>query len=553
MVQLRGYAPLLVGGYGLVVNLDGTGSAEVPAYLRRWLINEMRKRGVGSAALKTARMSPEKVLASKNTAVVAVQGLIPPGATKGTRFDVLVSSLPQTQTTSLAGGRLWTVDLSVGGTDPSMRFSRKLAGASGPIYTNPFSDQTAQGEKLQFHRQSTVLSGGVVTTNRVLQLALNQSSWRRSRLISDRINERFPKAPYDRLGTAVPANDSYITLNIPARFKDRPQEMLELIRYLFTQRAPGFESHKAKELADILTAQLQYRREIALAWVAMGKIVLPVIRPYYTHPNQEVRLTALEAGARLEDEAVSDHMQRLTQTPDPTLRVKIAKILAYLPNSIRGARVLHKLLDDAEKSVKVAAYESLAQINDPAIRRHAIDGPEPDRFKFVLDLVPSHQPLIYIAQERTPRLVIFNPLLGFRAPFLAKLWDNRLMLRESNPGEMTEVFFQQPGQVQGRTYKIPPTVVDLIYLMAHKPTTRVPQEGLDLSYGRVVDAVYRLCQQGHIPSPTHLQISPLAQAIARVQEVMDPTRPETSKEAPFEPLPPPASNEPDSPAVSPAN
>ena len=82
--------------------------------------------------------TPEQVLASGTAAVVAIEGFIPPGAVRGTRFDVLVSSLPQTDTTSLEGGMLWTADLAQDGTNPENRFSRKLAAASGRIYLNPF-------------------------------------------------------------------------------------------------------------------------------------------------------------------------------------------------------------------------------------------------------------------------------------------------------------------------------------------------------------------------------------------------------------------------------
>lgn len=529
MTRLRGSGPQLVSGYGLVVNLQGTGSAEVPAFLRQWLINEMRKRGVGSAALGTGQMTPERMLASLDTAVVQVQGLIPPGATKGTRFDVLVTSLPQTQTTSLLGGRLWTVDLVQGAGDRSLQYRHKLGQASGPLYINPFDESTPQERKLQIQRQAVVLSGGVATTSRQLELLLNQPSWQRSRLIADRINERFPKAPYDKWDTASAVNDVYITLNIPERYSTNPETLLELIGHLFTQRAPGFEQTKAQQLADLLLAQPRYGPDVLLAWVAMGKIVLPVIRPLYNHADPQITLTALEAGARMEDEATVEHLSRLAQQGDVQSRRRVARMLVNLPSSIRGSNLLQGLLDDHDQSVRVAAYESLVTVNDPSIHRMAIDGPDAERFKFVLDLVPARRPLVYIAHQRLPRLVIFNPTLGFRTPFLATLWGNRLMVRGA--GESIAVFSQKPGQVDGRTAEIPATAAEFIYLLAHKPTMSQPAEGLDLTYSEVASAVYQLCQQGTIPSDTHLQINPIAQAIADAQQAAtDEPRPETDKD-----------------------
>ncbi len=522
MTRLRGYQPLVVGGYGLVVNLNGQGSSEVPAYLRRWLINEMRKKGVGSAALGTSGMSPERVLASSHTAVVAVQGLIPPGATKGARFDVLVSCLPQTQTTSLEGGRLWTTDLSTNGTDPSMRFSHRLAAASGPMYINPLNQKkTLSQSKLKLRRQAVVLSGGVATADRDLALILHQPSWQRSRLIADRINERFPKSPTDRRDTAVPIDDTHIKLNIPSRYARRADRLLELISHAFIQRSPGFEQAKAKQLATLLLDHAQYAQGIAMAWIAMGKTVLPVVRPYYNHPDQVIRLAALEAGARMEDELVAESFEQISRQSDPQLRRQIAQMLGYLPRSLRGAKTLQQLLDDPDTTVRIQAYESLAKISDPIIQRMAIDGPGADRFKFVLDLVPSQTPLIYVAQSRLPRLVIFNPTLGFQAPFLAKIWDNRLMLRASEPDQTMTVFYQKPGDVEGQTLTIRPTVADLTYLMGHRPSIQNPRDGLDLDYSQVVNAVFQLCDQGAIPVDTHLQINPLAQAIARAEQAGD--------------------------------
>ena len=176
--------------------------------------------------------------------MITAHGLIPPGALKGTRFDVLVSCPPQTQTTSLAGGRLWTTDLSVGGTDPAMRFSRKLAAAAGPLYINPFDHSTPNQRKLQLQRQAVVLSGGVAAANRPLHLILHQPSWQRSRLIADRMNERFPAAPSDRQPTASPIDDTRIRIHIPARYAGKPQQLLELTSHLFIQGAPGFAQTK---------------------------------------------------------------------------------------------------------------------------------------------------------------------------------------------------------------------------------------------------------------------------------------------------------------------
>ncbi len=522
MTRLRGAHTQLVSGFGLVVNLPGTGSSEVPAYLRQWMLNQMRKRGVGSARLGTQWMTPEQVLASPNTAVVMTQGLIPPGAVKGTRFDVMVSALPQTQTTSLEGGQLWTVDLSLQGADPSMRFSQKLASARGPLFLDPLarSEEGLSAEPLE--RRAVVLSGGVATAERKLELVLNQASWQRSRMIADRINERFPKAPSDRRDTAVPINDSLIELNIPARFNHDTMDLLGLIRHLYTQRGPRFEPQQAQRLADLLAGDGRHARSVVLAWQAMGKTVLPVIRPYYDHPQMDVCLAALEAGARLEDEMTTDPLNTIAKQPDPALRRRAAQVLARLPRSLRAARTLHTLLDDPDTAVRIQAYESLATIRDPILQRVAIG--EREEFKFVLDIVPAMKPLIYIAQTGLPRVVVFNPDATFNTPFVARMWDNRLMIRASGPRAAMTVFYQPQGQIEGRTFEITPLVRDLVLFLAHRPTQSAPDDGLDLSFSQVTDVLHQLSRQDLVGAELEVQLNPLAAAIAKASKI-DTSRP----------------------------
>ena len=90
--------PRYVGGYGMVVDLNATGSSEVPAFMRQWLINEMLQNNLGSVQFGTERFGPERVMADLGSSVVAVEGLIPPGAVRGSKYDVLVTMIDQTST-----------------------------------------------------------------------------------------------------------------------------------------------------------------------------------------------------------------------------------------------------------------------------------------------------------------------------------------------------------------------------------------------------------------------------------------------------------------------
>ncbi|MFW5682857.1 MAG: flagellar basal body P-ring protein FlgI [Phycisphaeraceae bacterium] len=543
LARVRGFEPLPVAGYGLVVNLRGTGSSEVPAAVRQYMLNHLRRIGVGQSDSPLPNTPPEQVLDSPNTAVVLVQGLIPPGASRGGRFDLLVRAA-DTQTTSLAGGSLWPVDLSIGGQNPGVD-TRLLAKGEGPLYLDPFANRAEddQGEagdmgdvdeedvddnsatREGFARRGVVLAGGRALTNRNLELILNQASYRRSRLIEQRINERYPAAPRDSRPTAEAVSDSRIRINIPQRWQGKPGELLRLIEHLYLDRSPGFIPHQARTLANVLRERPDEVERITLAWRSLGPNAVPELRDLYQEEDLTLRLAALRAGAFLEDERAGIVLSDMADHPDPMARVQVARSLLHLPRSLRGSSTLGELLDDEDTDVRLAAYDAMAAINDPMIDRVPVGN---QRLKFVLDRVPSEKPLIYVTHERRPRLAVFDPGIVFDQPMLTRLWDNRLMLRVNEPRAPLTVFYQKPGEVAGETYQLRPDLATLIFFLAHEPTDRLPQPGLGLSYSEVVNIVHELTRRGVIDAPFEAEINPLAAQVARAQRDYQTGRPEVT-------------------------
>ena len=89
--------PLQVDGVGLVVQLDGTGGDPPPSTERDMLLNEMKKNRADE---------PNTVLASRETALVVVRGIIPAGAQAGDRIDLEVAAPADSGTQSLRSGWL---------------------------------------------------------------------------------------------------------------------------------------------------------------------------------------------------------------------------------------------------------------------------------------------------------------------------------------------------------------------------------------------------------------------------------------------------------------
>ncbi|MEX2215192.1 MAG: flagellar basal body P-ring protein FlgI [Phycisphaeraceae bacterium] len=533
MTSLRSFEPVLVSGYGIVVMPagSGTGSSDVPAYLRTWMLNEMRKKGLGSAQFGTEELSPRRVLDSKDTALVYAEGLMPPGATAGTTFPILVTAVENTQTTSLENGSLWTVDLAIGPVDQSLQFRRPVAEARGAVFINPFDDKVTEKERLSFQRQAVVLAGGVVSKDRPIELNLNQPDYPKARMIADRINERYPhEKATEFFNTAVAKTDMLIRINVPARFATDPAKLMRLIGRTYIRRGDNYEQEQARRLGDyILLPRPDQARDVSEAWQAMGKLVLPVIREYYRHEKVHMRMASLEAGAWLQDEVAAAELQRLSLDLNVEARIKAAELLGRLPRSTRASRALQALADDPETRVRIAAYESLATMGDPSVHRTVVG--DESSFKYFLDVVKSRNPLIYVSQRDVPRLVIFSSDTGFAEQARIALWDGRFRMLVGEADETVSVFYQGINDIKGQSAQIAPTVANLALIMGHRTTAERPFPGFDLSYGTVVNALFNLQKQKVVLSEMQVARNPLADAVDMFRKKGPPdVRPETGED-----------------------
>lgn len=543
LAQVQNTELQLVSGFGLVVGLDGTGSSEVPQSLRQWMINEMTKQGVGRQQYKDVLpIGPEQLLASTDTAVVRVVGFIPGGAVKGSRFDLMVTAADST-TTSLVGGRLWTTQLSAGGANPEQFYLTPLAEGRGPIYLDPLDEDPASDEVFEVRperRTALVVSGGEVLEQRNFELTLNQPSRARASAIADRINERYPKAPSDRRPTANAISPLVIQISIPSSFHARPQEFISLVTHTYIDRSPGFVPYQTRQLAQALIADPNQAAPVTLAWKALGPNARQVLREYYGYESLTVRLAALEAGAFNRDEQASQYLLELAQHESPSVRERVARALVSLPVSQYGTRALRSLLDDKARSVRIAAYESLASNYEERAKRgiNLIERREMydahGRIKLVIDRIPVNDPLIYITQKGYPRLVIFNPTLGFEPGTLGRIWNDRLMVRRDEPEKAAVLFYQYRDARNGNrprtdTHEIQPTLATLIYILAHEPSFDDPQPGYALTYGQVADAVYQLARRGAVDAEVEVDRSLLASLISNAEGgPAVPDRPETA-------------------------
>lgn len=487
--SIRGLDPTLVSGYGLVVDLNGAGSGDVPGPVRAVMEREMTRLGVGREVGEFRGMTPSELLDSRDTAVVIVSAVIPIGAPVGTRFDVQVETLPGSATISLEGGRLYSTDLFPGLIRPAAPATIPIAKAYGQVFINPFADPGAVGRDSVRRNVGRILNGGVVSQPRSVMLMLDAPSHSRARAITEAINTRFPRSRGEP-PTAKGINEEVIEISIPPQFREDPQEFVELLRYTRVDQA--FPQEAALQYVRALKDLPEYSDALGRCLEALGPPAIPYVRSMYNYPEARPRMAAIYAGARLGDLMVAPQLEELAATGPLGLRPQVIALLGGLGEDPKINLILRELLNDQNLDVRVAAYEALDKRRDPWIERRTIGN------KFIVDAVPSVEPMIYVTMQKTPKIVMFGSALDVRRPVFASAWEGRLMISNEKPSGNIRVYYRDLRTEQGVTGETPPPVIDLVEYMAHKTTPEEPAPGLDLTYSEVVGALSQLIRAGAV-------------------------------------------------------
>jgi hypothetical protein len=526
---IAGLEPVVVRGYGLVVGLKDTGGRLMPAEVRGMMIQELARRGIGNPAVSPEGWTPARLLDSAETAVVIVEGVIPPGATKDTKFDVRISALPGSDVTSLEGGRLYTTDLRPGPLFVGSRQARILAEAKGNIFINPFVEPGATRQDAVNRLVGRILDGGTTKEDIPLKLVLATSSHTRARTIQTAINSTFPREQKQKDETARGQNADSIELSVPPSFKSRTEEFIQLVRHL----PLDVTASEATALAVRRAVIANPGTSEAAMWRfrALGKRALPIIQDLYSYTEEEPRMAALRAGAALNDPLAVAPLIDLAKNGTLGNRIRAVELLGdmgFNPDIDLGLR---PLLDDIEVDVRLATYDALFKRRDPIIERLTIDD------KFDVAIVPSSTPLVYVVQSGRPTIAVFGRELAVERPLTVSAWSNRLMMKADAGDDELQVFFRRQSGSNPEVQLANPRLAELIPFLGHTTTVERPMPGLGLSYGETIGAVHQLWRLGYLKSDFKAEQDRILAAIRRnqtEQESME--RPEFEAEDYTEPL-----------------
>jgi hypothetical protein len=528
---LLGFNDVVVRGYGIVVGLKGTGSRTMPAEVRAFLLQELSRREI-SDTVKGMGVSPERFLNSDDIAAVVVEGVIPAGSTRDSKFDVRVIAVPGSGTTSLEGGRLWTAELRPGPLLAGSRQAAIVAEAKGPVLINPFTPAASTSMGDVDRLSGRVLNGGRVLKDLPLRLRLATPSHSRAGTIVSALNTRFPREPGQKDETARGKNGELIDLTVPPSFESRTNEFAQLVRHmsLDVQNPDAL----AMAVRRSLLANPGGASAAAWRWQAIGRKSIPHLHDLYTHPEDQPRMAALEAGAKLDDPLAVKPLLEMARKGKPTLRIAAIKLLGGMGTNPAIDVGLRPLVDDDDLDVRLIAYEMLRKRRDPSVETIAINN------RFSLDLVRSSKPLIYAAQTGPPRLAVFGEDVRLRQPMLQRIWDGRMIVKFDAGDSKALVSYRPQGTERQRIEQAKPEVQDFIAFLARTPSPTIGSAGLDLSYGETLGVLYELAREQNLGSDFRGEQDRILAEIMRKEEEAEveerPDFPDESKAA----LPSPA-------------
>jgi flagellar basal body P-ring protein FlgI len=414
--------PLRVEAVGLVTGLQGTGSDPKPSPQRQSLVSQMQARNVAS---------PNAVLASGNTSLVLIRGVLRPGIQKGDPFDLEVRIPADSDTSSLRGGWLMPCDLKELAILNSEFHEGHIWGkGEGAVLVDPTASKTQDRVLLG---RGHVLGGGICTRSRCLGLVLkpdHKSVFNAAR-IETVVNRRFHTFNKGvKTGVAKARTDQYIELAVHPRYKDNIGRYMQVVRAIALRESESEQIDRMALLERQLFDPLSASRA-ALQLEAIGQKGVEILRKALKAGDMETRFYAAEALAYLDENGAAETLAATARDLPAFRALALAAMSASADFS--AYEHLRDLLNVPSAETRYGAFRALWAMNpnDPLVMGESLNG------QFSYHVLNTTGPaMIHVTKSRRPELVLFGQDQRIRTP-LAVDAGNQIMVTSTKPGEVT--------------------------------------------------------------------------------------------------------------------
>ncbi len=467
--------PAAVEGYGLVGGLPGTGSAYCPPQLRAYLKQYIL------AQLPTARVDLDKLLNSKNTAVVWLEGTLPLTPSADDRFDVRVSLIPGSEATSIRGGWLYKADLVAQGTFGVD--TRPLATVDGPVFINPIAAVESD------LRNGYILGGGRTLDEYSLILRLRRADYRMASTIRNRLSERYGPD----VARAISARD--VEVRIPPEYRRRKPRFLAVLPATYVEVSD--ELSRARTSAFVHQLAVSGDKEGAeIALEAVGRESLGKLAVLLKAADAEVRFRAARCMLALGDDRAFPVLREMALDAKSPFRTEALDAVMVSAQRNDAGALARRLLRDGDPAVVLAAYEYLRQLDDPAVQREFIG-----RSFSLEQVVQTDRRAIFVSRSGDPRVVLFGAPLECTNNLFVESPDQSIVINARPGDEAVSVTRKHPTRpgILGpiRTGFDVGSIVRALGAEAAADSTGQLQ-GLGVSYAEIIAVLEQLSAKGAV-------------------------------------------------------
>jgi hypothetical protein len=471
-VTMGGYGRVRVRGYGLVVGLSGTGSSECPPDIRLYLQKYINSK------IGKSNITANELIDSKDTAVVTVFGLLPEGSIKDERFDLVISSLAGTQTTSLRGGRLLESDLK---RSDAVASTAAIATGEGAIFTDWNKDQ----------RIGYVLNGGKSLIIQDVSLNMKKPDFVQASIIRDRINEKFG------LMTAVAENENVIKLKIPAKYYNNKVHFLNLVGALYI--APSAQEYNKKMQSLISDFAEQKNLDITeIALEAIGKNSADYLVKFLKSPNEELRFRSARCLLNMSDMRGYETLTEIALSGS-IYKSQAIDAIAYTAPKRDATVFLQQFLYSPDFNLMFKTYQHLSRFDDVAISIKTVQT-RAGRFD-IERIVRSGNKVIWAARSGEPKVVFFGAPIYCLSGIFIESPDQRIIATAEPESDVITLIYKDPKSGKVETMKSSLEAGLVLRTLCQETITKkgkVIQKGLGVPYSMGVEFFKTMCEKGAI-------------------------------------------------------
>ena len=390
----NGLTYVSVEGVAAVNGLPGTGGPVAPSTYRDQLVEEMKKNDVPD---------PHGFLELSETALVRVQGIIPPGARRGDPIDVRIISPPKTTATDLHSG--WVMDTRLRQQQRlagAIRSSDVLALAMGPLLVRADHDSGNDSELLL---QGLVLGGGRIQQDRKMGLVIRPEYQhvKVSAQIAAAISERF--FFFDgstRTGIAKAVEDDFIEIEIHPRYRRNVHRLMAVVAMI----SPQGESSKSQTILVELGQRINEpttANDASLQLEAIGDSAIPTLVSALKNPNREIKFYAAQALAYLNR---SEAIEPLTEAARDEAAFRYPALVALEVMDGRAALdALTSLMNQPSIETRYGAMRSIRRRSD---RDSVLRSTSMAAGYRLYRVSSTASPFIAVSLTETPEIVCFG-------------------------------------------------------------------------------------------------------------------------------------------------